>query len=277
MTVLSSIQAAQSNLVAAVGAIGLESQPKDILSVGQWAGFTAANNERIRTVSLLDAADGGTAPPSGKAWRLEVKPGDNAYGERCELMNGNCGGEMSPPGALQFHEGDTAAFAFQFLLPATFPVSTSGFNVVAQWHQTGGEGSPPFGVTVQGGKIEIGGSNDQEDVGDYQGMPYNNLWSAPAVTGKWIKVAAVMHFSVTPGVGWVEAWCDNGTGTLVQVAKRTSAFTLKYWKGTTTTKPTFSCVGSYRGNATFTAPQHMYVDGRYTVARSLAAAEASAF
>jgi hypothetical protein len=246
------------------------SDPEGILH--EWGNIGAQEKSRVSRVSNLDAADGGSAAPGGRAYRFETRVGDNEFGERAEVRNGNNNGtpKFSEP---QYVEGDTRGFAFQVYIPPSFPINQTGFDLIAQWHQAGGNASPPWAIYVGGGKLWVGIDTQQHDESGGTGA---TPFSVSVPTGRWLRFAFEAHFAVQ--TGWLDTYADlgDGQGMLKRGPREENIPTVKWTQGTTTVKPTFSDLGSYRGNYSFSGPQHFYATS-YVIATDRATAEARAF
>jgi hypothetical protein len=246
------------------------SDPEGILH--EWGNIGAQEKSRVSRVSNLDSADGGSAAPGGKAYRFETRVGDNEYGERSEVRNGNNNGtpKIAEP---QYVEGDTRGFAFQVYIPQSFPVNETGFDLIAQFHQAGGNASPPWAIYIGSGKLWVGIDTQQHDESGGTGA---TPFSIAVPTGRWLKFSFEAFFAVK--TGWLDTYADlsDGQGMLKRGPREENIPTVKWTQGTTMVKPTFSDLGSYRGNYSFSSAQHFYATS-YVIATDRAAAEARAF
>ena len=241
-----------------------------------WAGYQAADPSRIQRVTALDLGDG-PAPPSGSAWRLETRPGDDVWGnERAELCNGNTHDGMSPPNGLLFKQGLQATFALQVLIPKSFPNPVPGGwqCAGAQWHMTGGEGPPPCALGLdENGRLSMSGSLEAVDRPWAPGFKEFSWDAGPCPRGVWIKLVLSAYFAVEHG--WLRGWADLGGG-MKLLGEETSIPTLKTRGGVL--QPTFNEITTYRGPlGGYPDAQHLYVDERYAVASTRSVAEAYAF
>ena len=99
------------------------------------------------------------------------------------------------PNYRSFREGDENWFGLALYLPDDFPASTSDWQVVAQWKNSG-EGSPPLSIQVHGGRFVLEGG---EEIGKH--------WSqdiGPATTGARTDLVLRVHFSSDPDEGAVD-------------------------------------------------------------------------
>jgi hypothetical protein len=101
-------------------------------------------------------------------------------------------------------EGDEAYYGFAWYLPPEFPVNTQGWQVLAQWKNSG-EGSPPIEVKVGNGQFMLdggaGGENPQEN--------YFTLPIGPARAGQQTDIVVHIRFSTDPTKAVVDVW-QNG-------------------------------------------------------------------
>ena len=160
--------------------------------------------------------------------RLRVADGDDYFGERCELGWNDW---PSSPVAL-YHEGERRLTFLSYRLPKNFPLDRARWQVVMQMKQTeptdgGGFSTPVLALhafdhrwrlyhTGAGNRGRNGSREDQE------------VWSAPARTGRWIRFAFDVNYSVDPGVGTVRVYVDkNGDGDALDPGERSNLMHLQ--------------------------------------------------
>jgi hypothetical protein len=151
-------------------------------NTSQWTSQQAVAPDRLRVV---------TSPvDQGKhALRVEVRQGDdpiNASGDRAELVRSN---------PLEV-EGNERFYAWSTMWPANYP-SVKTWQLFAQWHHTGLNGSPPMELIINGEQISL-------RVG-----AQTTVWQAPLVRGPWHRFVFHVKWSSNPQVGFVELWYDG--------------------------------------------------------------------
>jgi hypothetical protein len=147
---------------------------------------TPYNNDGAPAPELVDAPDVGGA----KALEFTVPGG----GRRSELE----------PNIKFYREGDEAWFGFAWNLPTDFPVNAEGWQVLAQWKNSG-EGSPPIEVKVEGGQFKLdGGAGGDDPQGNYFSVPIG-----PAVTGQQTDIVVHIVFSTDPSKASVDVWMNG--------------------------------------------------------------------
>src|SRR6476661_3925989 len=137
----------------------------------EWASWSCADQSRFQEI-------GDPAAQGQKAYKLTVQDGDNAYGERCELGDGNPGRTGFP----LFHEGDERWISFQVYLPDEYPIDTKDWNVFFQIHQEGDGGCPPLALHVERGQFKLFNTVRNTYV-----LQTYEMWSAPAHANRWAK------------------------------------------------------------------------------------------
>ncbi|MEA2123969.1 MAG: hypothetical protein QOI80_751, partial [Solirubrobacteraceae bacterium] len=163
----------------------------------EWASWSCADQSRFQQVEA-PAAQG------QKAYKLTVQDGDNAWGERCELGDGNPGRSGYP----LFHEGDERWISFQVYLPDNYPIDTPDWNVMFQIHQEGDGGCPPLALHVEDGEFRLFNSSSKNYVFDTV-----EKWHAPAQRNRWAKFTIHMMNSTDDNTGFVEMFGDlDGQG-----------------------------------------------------------------
>jgi hypothetical protein len=202
------------------------------------------------------------------SYRIAVNDGDNCYGERADVGQGNptrTGFENR-----LFNGGDDRWTSFQVYLPTDFDAAQSRWQVIAQWKGLG-DGGPPLALHVRSGQFVLARSERNDNLNTNT----VDIWSGAAPKNRWVKFTIHIKFSPDPSVGFVELFSDNvSAGSLVQVLPKTFTHTMKV-DGTGATIPSQARIGIYRdplivGNAS------IFLDG-YTVGTTRAIAEANAF
>lgn len=143
-------------------------------------------------------------------WRqLEVRDGDDYYGERCELgRNEHRDGEQ---GTFTLYQPGTRRITFfSLLLPSRFDLATQRWQVVAQMKQAN-----PSDLAESG--TDYGYSPILEmNARDGRWEAHNNwnlIWQAPARKSTWVRFAVDVYYSPDPNQGWIRFFVDlNGDG-----------------------------------------------------------------
>ncbi|MDL5154691.1 polysaccharide lyase [Actinomycetospora termitidis] len=147
---------------------------------------TPYNNDGAPAPRLVDAPE----VDGAKALEFTVPGG----GRRSELE----------PNTQFYREGDEAWFGFAWNLPDDFPVNAQGWQVLAQWKNSG-DGSPPIEVKVEGGQFKLdGGAGGEDPGGNYFSVPIG-----PALTGRQTDIVVHIRFSTDPTKASVDVW-QNG-------------------------------------------------------------------
>jgi hypothetical protein len=147
---------------------------------------TPYNNDGAPAPKLVDAP----GVSGAKALEFTVPGG----GRRSELE----------PNIQFYREGDEAWFGFAWNLPDDFPVNAEGWQVLAQWKNSG-DGSPPIEVKVEGGQFKLdGGAGGDDPGGNYFSVPIG-----PALTGRQTDIVVHIVFSTDPSKASVDVW-QNG-------------------------------------------------------------------
>jgi polysaccharide lyase-like protein len=211
-----------------------------------------------------------------RAYRLQVQDGDgcgNASAERAELSQGN----PTRTGFLDrlFSEGEERWISWQVYLPNAFPSDATTWQVIAQWKQMGGLGTPVLSMEARNGQFRLYNSTTNDGTQNNTKV----LYQTGVVKGRWVKFTLHVKFSPSASVGFVELYADTTTaGTLAPLLNvngqvRTSTWTMKTSNGATV--QSHSRIGIYR-DAAINGTSEAYYDG-YTVATSRPAAEEHAF
>jgi hypothetical protein len=224
----------------------------------EWASESCANSSRVQQVSS-------PAVQGHDAYKLTVEDGDNSYGERCELGQGN----PSRNGFPQFQSGDERWISFQVYLPDDYPVDTPDWNVMFQIHQQGDGGCPPISLNVEDGQFKLYNSATAKYV-----LDTTEKWHAPAQRNRWVKFTMHIKNSTDDNTGFVELFGDlNGQGEK-QLMPKTFMHTMTIGSnGAPMTN--HARIGIYR-NPKIQGTSSIYFDG-FTIATDQASAEAAAF
>jgi hypothetical protein len=207
----------------------------------------------------------------GNAYHIEVHDGDNAYGERAELGQGNP--TRSDMLDRLFSEGQERWIAWQTRLETGYPIGTTRWNVVAQWKQLGSLGSPVLGMYVHNSQWYM--QRTTSDPNNQWPPGFDSAFAlGTARTGVWTKWLLHIKFSPSDTVGFVEFYSDLGNPTgVAEVLPHTMQSTMKVDGGVTV--KSHARIGLYRDPAINGTAAATY-DG-YTVATTREAAEAAAF
>jgi hypothetical protein len=225
----------------------------------EWASWSCANQSRVQEV-------GSPAAQGHKAYKLTVQDGDDAYGERCELGDGNPGRTGYP----LFHEGDERWISFQVYLPDDYPIDTPDWNVMFQIHQEGDGGCPPLALHVEDGQFKLFNSASKNYIFDTV-----EKWHAPAERNHWAKFTIHMMNSTDDSKGFVEMFGDlDGQGEKLLMPKE-YMHTMTVDKDTGRPMTNHARVGIYR-NPKIQGTSSIYFDG-FTIATDRVSAEAGAF
>lgn len=226
----------------------------------EWANVDCQEPERVAEVPFAGAQ-------GSRAYRFEIQDGDDpgGFGERCEVAQSN------PPkdGFPEFEEGDEPWMSWQVYLPDDYPIDTPDWNVITQWKQRGGLGTPVLSMEVRDGEFLLLRSESPD--GDTQSTEMIGHW--PARQGRWVRFTFHARFSPEESEGFVELYGDlAGTG-MKPLLPRFSTYTMKRDNGEVV--PSHVRMGIYR-NDVISGTAHLYLDG-VNVATTRAAAEAAAF
>ena len=175
----------------------------------EWVSFSCENRSRFSQVEA-GAAQG------RRAYRIEVHDGDDSYGERCELDNGNTSASRLHHQML-FHDGQEAWIAFQTFLPLDFSFAVDGAPVsfkndgglITQIKQLGSCGTPALGIVSSRTVFALRNSS----AAHCESGSMRSLWQVPMVLGRWVKWVQHIRFSTDPRVGFIATWYDpDGLG-----------------------------------------------------------------
>jgi Polysaccharide lyase len=224
----------------------------------EWANYSCQDGTRVKQVAS-PAAQGNSA------YQIEVRDGDNSYGERCELGQGN----PTKNGFPLYQEGDERWISFQTYLPDDYPTNLKTWNVIMQLKQLHAFGTPVVSMEVRDGKFVLMNSDTN---GTSSGC--NWWWEGPAIKNRWVKFSLRVKFSPDANVGFIELYGDlDGTG-VKQLMQRTYMHTMKI-DGAGQTVPSHSRIGLYR-NPAVAGTAHILFDG-YTIGDDRESVERAAF
>jgi hypothetical protein len=229
----------------------------------EWAWRDCVKDERVTQVSN---ADGLPVGQGAQAYRIALSDNDRIFGERCELSQAN----PPKPGFPTFNVGDERWISWQVLLPSSFHRNESLFNVIAQWKQLGGFGTPALAMAVNNGQFSLDSSDTNED-GNGTVIPHR---VGTAMPNRWVKFTLHVKFSPDPSVGFIELYGNlDGSGQR-QLLPLTHIWTMKY-DHDHVALPAHARIGIYRKEE-ITGDTYVFYDG-YTVATAKQASEANAF
>jgi hypothetical protein len=224
----------------------------------EWASWSCQDSSRFGEVSSPVAQ-------GGKAYKLTVQDGDNSWGERCELGDGN----PTRNGFPVFHEGDDVWISFSVYLPDNYPINTPDWNVMFQIHQEGDGGCPPIAMHVEDGEWKLFNSSRPTYVLDTV-----EKWHAPAERNRWTKFTIHLMNSGDDNKGFVELYSDLAGQGMQQVMPRTYMHTMTV-RSDGSPMTNHARIGIYR-NPAIQGTTDIYFDG-FTIATDRASAEATAF
>ncbi len=223
----------------------------------EWASSSCASGDRISRVATPSAQ-------GERAYRIELRDGDDSWGERCELGQGNPGRSGFPT----HHEGQERWISYQVRLPDAYPVETNDWNNIFQL-KGAGYGGPPVNMAVEDGQFILKNSPLNSST-----CCERELWSGGALRNRWVRFTLHVKFSPDPGVGFLELYGDlDGTGQKLLMPKK-HIWTMRR-DSSGRAIPSHSRIGLYR-NARISGNAHAFFDG-YTVATDRASAERRAF
>ena len=222
----------------------------------EWANYSCQDGTRVQEVTSPVAQ-------GQRAYSIELRDGDNSYGERCELGMGN----PTRNGFPLFHEGDERWISFQVYLPDDYPINANSWNVFYQQKQLGSMGTPVIAMEVNRGRFTLVNSNNNGVSGDkYQ------LWSGPAAANRWVWFTVHTKFSPDASAGSIELFGDLDGQGMKLLMPETHTYTMKQDNGTPV--PVHARIGMYRDTA-INGTSHILFDG-FTIATDRASAEAGA-
>jgi hypothetical protein len=224
----------------------------------EWASWSCADASRVQEVTS-------PATQGRKAYELTVHDGDNSWGERCELGQGNPGRNGFP----QFTSGDDVWMSFSVYLPDNYPINTHDWNVMFQIHQIGDGGCPPIALSVQDGEFKLFNSSRRTYV-----LNTVEKWNGPAQRNRWTKFTIHLMNSPDDDKGFVELYSDLGGQGMEQVMPRTYMHTMTA-RSDGSAMINHARVGIYR-NPAIQGTTSIYFDG-FTISTDRQSAENSAF
>jgi hypothetical protein len=224
----------------------------------EWASWSCADASRVQEVSS-------PAIQGRKAYELTVHDGDNSWGERCELGQGNPSRSSFP----LFKNGDDRWISFSVYLPDNYPIDTNMWNVMFQIHQEGDGGCPPISLDVENGQFKLYNSSSRNYVTDTV-----EKWHGPAQLNRWTKFTIHLMNSPDDDKGFVELYSDLGGNGMQQVLPRTYMHTMTV-RSDGSAMINHARIGIYR-NPAIQGTTSIFFDG-FTIATDRESAEASAF
>jgi len=261
----------------------------------EWAGVSCESDSRVTRVRR-PAAQG------RRAYRVQVREGDDSYGERCELEMANTSSrniDRVGGSRVLFHNGTESWIAQQIMLDArtyafcgTECALDYDGGLVQQLKQTGACGTPANGIVARnlpGVGVVLEHRNSAEN--DCGNATMKSLWRVPVRRGAWIRILQHVRWSPDPGTGYVATWINGRpvapslAGTSKRVSRagdeiRIHTWTLKDGTGVDRLKQCRSHPCAHLRTGVYRDPKVsgtsvVYVDGT-TVARTRAAAERGA-
>ena len=224
----------------------------------EWANYSCQDSSRVKQVTSPVAQ-------GSKAYELELRDGDDSYGERCELGQGN----PTKNGFPLFHAGEERWISFQVYLPDDYPIDAPRWNVFFQLKQLGSMGTPAVSMEVVKGQFVLNNSDNNTVSGDV-----DKKWSGPASRNRWVRFTVHTKFSPDANVGFVELFGDlDGQGQKLLMPK-TNMHTMKQDAAGVPVDGQ-ARIGMYRDPA-LSGTAHIFFDG-YTIATTQGEAENAAF
>jgi hypothetical protein len=223
----------------------------------EWANYSCEDASRVSQVSSPVAQ-------GSRAYKIDLHDGDDSYGERCELGNGN----PSRPGFPLFDEGDEAWVSWQTYLPDGYPVDTHDWNVFMQLKQLGSMGTPAISMVINDGQFKLMNADNNGNSGNTV-----KKWGGTATRGRWVKFTMHVKFSPDPDRGSVELFGDLDGAGMKTLMPETKMFTMKQEGGRAV--QSHARIGMYR-NPRIQGATSIYYDG-YTIGTDRASVESNAF
>lgn len=174
-------------------------------------------NEEWAAYSCQDATRFSQVTPglfNEKAYRIEVRDGDNSFGERCELSLGNTSNSNYKGPASIFHDGDQLLIhfavktgtAYTAFAPPGAPVGVpEEAGLIHQIKQLGSCGTPALGIVAT--RTEFVVRNSRENYCESGSMRTLQRWPRP--DDKWVQIAQLVKFSTDPAVGRYGIWSKD--------------------------------------------------------------------
>jgi hypothetical protein len=224
----------------------------------EWANYSCQDATRVTQV-------GSPVAQGRKAYEIELRDGDDSFGERCELGQGN----PTRNGFPLFHNGDERWISFQVYLPDDYPIDAPRWNVFFQLKQLGGMGTPAVSMEVVKGEFVLNNSDNNTVSGTTV-----KKWTGPATRNRWVKFTVHAKFSPDENVGFIELFGDlDGQGQKLLMPKK-NMHTMKLDAAGLPVDGQ-ARIGMYRDPA-IQGTSHIFFDG-YTIATSQNEAEGRAF
>jgi hypothetical protein len=225
----------------------------------EWANYSCQSGNRVKEVTS-PAAQG------DRAYSIEVHDGDDSYGERCELGQGNPTRSDFP----LFHEGDERWISYQMRLGDDVTTNTDTWQVVMQLKQLGSLGTPAVSMGINQGELILMNSDT-----NHESDGCNWWWHGPAYKNRWLKFTYHIRFSPKDNVGYIELYGDMGDGQgLHLLMEKTYMHTQKVGPDHKAVD-SHSRIGVYRQDS-IKGTSHYYYDG-YSVGTDRESVEAAAF
>jgi hypothetical protein len=194
----------------------------------EWAAYSCETVDRVSQV---------TSPKyeGNAAYRIEVRDGDDSFGERCELSQGNTsasnirrvGGEK-----VLFHFNETYWIQFFYMMPNDYPFCGTECSLdhdgglILQLKQLGSCGTPALGLVATRDRMMIRNSD-----GNFcENATMHSLQGFPTELGKWVGVRLHVKFHTDPNVGFIEMYKLDTSGMgrgWEQVGGRVNTHTMK--------------------------------------------------
>jgi hypothetical protein len=228
----------------------------------EWSNHSCQNGDRVNEV-------GSPVAQGRRSYRIDVRDGDDAYGERCEL------GQANPhrDGFPLFHQGEERWIGWQMYLPEGMNTSPGtdphNWTVIMQFKQLGSIGTPAVSMDFQENKFILMNSDT-----NHESSGCNWWWEHPVVKGRWIKFLYHIKFSPNRKVGWLEFYADLDGNGLKQELERTPMWTMKV-DGDGRAVDSHARIGLYR-DPEISGASHAFFDG-YAVGTDRGSVEQAAF
>lgn len=171
----------------------------------EWADYSCQDATRFSQT---------TGPPAPlfppKEYRIELRDGDDSFGERCELTLGNTGNTSYHGPASIFHTNDQLLVHFAVYIGDEFSFAPPGAPVnvpeegglIHQIKQLGACGTPALGIVATRTKFVVRNS----DTPTCESNPMHTILEFPLVKNKWVQIAQLVKFSTDPNVGRYGLW-----------------------------------------------------------------------
>ena len=257
IAVLATIAVTLLQTSAAFGAVQFSSDAERPWNQ-EWANYSCEDGTRVKQVTSPVAQ-------GEKAYEFELRDGDDAYGERCELGHGN----PTRNGFPLFHNGDERWISFQVYLPDDYPIDAPRWNVFFQLKQLGSMGTPAVSMEVVKGQFVLNNSDNNTISGTTV-----KKWTGPASRNRWVQFTMHTKFSPDENVGYVELFGDLDGGGQKLLMPKTHMHTMKQ-DAAGVPVLSHARIGMYR-DPSIQGTSHIFFDG-YTIATTKDDAEGPAF